>query len=60
MESGHRYRLHGQEKLDNFLNHLYSKHSNIQFTMETESDGHLPFLDIDIYKRPDSSLGHTV
>jgi hypothetical protein len=24
------------------------------------SEGHLPFLDIDIYKRPDGSLGHTV
>jgi hypothetical protein len=25
--------------------------------METERDGHLPFLDIDIYRRPDGSLG---
>ncbi|XP_023713951.1 uncharacterized protein LOC111867940 [Cryptotermes secundus] len=28
--------------------------------METESEGHLPFLDIDIYRRPDGSLGHRV
>ena len=28
--------------------------------METEKDGHLPFLDIDIYRRPDGSLGHKV
>jgi hypothetical protein len=28
--------------------------------METESEGHLPFLDLDIYKRPDGSLGHKV
>jgi len=28
-------------------------HRNIQFTMEIERDSHLPFLDIDIYKRPD-------
>jgi hypothetical protein len=28
--------------------------------MEMERDGHLPFLDIDIYHKPDGSLGHTV
>jgi hypothetical protein len=28
--------------------------------METESEGHLPFLDMDIYRRPDGSLGHKV
>jgi hypothetical protein len=28
--------------------------------METESDGHSPFLDLDIYRRPEVSLGHTV
>jgi hypothetical protein len=28
--------------------------------METESEGHLPFLDLDIYRRPDGSLGHKV
>jgi hypothetical protein len=28
--------------------------------METESEGHLPFLDIDTYRRPDGSLGHRV
>jgi hypothetical protein len=28
--------------------------------MEIESEGYNPFLDIDIYKRHDSSLGHTV
>jgi hypothetical protein len=26
--------------------------------METEMDGHLPFLDIDIHRKPDRSLGH--
>jgi hypothetical protein len=30
------------------------------FTMETESEGHLTFLDLDIYRRPDGSLGHKV
>jgi hypothetical protein len=28
--------------------------------METDKDGHLPFLDIDIYRKPDGSLGHSV
>jgi hypothetical protein len=28
--------------------------------METESEGHLPFLDLDIYRRPDGSPGHKV
>ena len=26
--------------------------------MEIEENGHLPFLDIDIYKKKDGSLGH--
>jgi len=50
---------HGKEKLTDFLNHLNGIHNNIQFTMELE-DGHLPFLDIDIYKKMDSYLGHRV
>jgi hypothetical protein len=49
---------HGSGKLSEFLDHLNSVHENIQFTMETERDGHLPFLDIDIYRKPDDSLGH--
>jgi hypothetical protein len=28
--------------------------------MEIEKDGHLPFLDIDIYRKTDGSLGHKV
>jgi hypothetical protein len=28
--------------------------------METEMVGHIPFLDIDVYRRPGSSLGHRV
>jgi hypothetical protein len=51
---------HGPGKLSEFLDHVNSIHESIQFTMETERDGHLPFLDIDIYRKPDGSLGHKV
>ena len=43
-----------------FLDHLNSLQEKIQFTIETEKDGHLPFLDIDIYRKPDGTLGHKV
>ena len=45
---------HGREKLTKFLNHVNGFHTNIQFTMEKE-EGHLPFLDNDIYKKKESS-----
>ncbi|XP_023708595.1 uncharacterized protein LOC111865094 [Cryptotermes secundus] len=41
---------HRPDKLRDFLNHLNSIHQSIQFTMETKSEGHLPFLGIDIYR----------
>jgi hypothetical protein len=50
---------HGQEKLTELLEHLIGLHRNIQFTMEKE-EGHLPFLDIDIYRKTNGSLGHRV
>jgi hypothetical protein len=49
---------HGQEKLTEFLQHLIVLHNSIHFTMETEEEGHLPFLDIDVYRKTDGSLGH--
>jgi hypothetical protein len=51
---------HDQGKLENFLNHLNELHNNMQFTMEKEQEGHLPFLDIGIYIKTDGSLGHKV
>jgi hypothetical protein len=48
---------HGQEKLTEFLNYLNGLHNKIQFTMEKEK-GHLPFLDIDIYRKTDRHLRH--
>jgi hypothetical protein len=39
---------HGLEKLKGFLNHLNYVHQNMQLTVDTERDGHLSFLDINI------------
>ena len=39
---------HGKASLTTFPVHLNSLHKNIQFTMEIEENGRLPFLDIDI------------
>jgi len=50
----------GQEKLTEFLNHLNRFHNKIQFTMEIEEESHLPFLDIDICRKADGSLGHKI
>jgi hypothetical protein len=49
----------GSEKLTEFLNHLNGLHNKIVFTMEKE-EGHLPFPDIDIYRKTDGSLCHRV
>jgi len=51
---------HTQEKLTEFVNHLNGLYNKIQFTMEKEEEGHLPFLYIDIYRKTDGSLGHKV
>jgi hypothetical protein len=40
-----------------FLDQMNKVHQNIQFTVE---DGVLPFLDTDIFRRPNSTLGHKV
>lgn len=42
--------------LDSINNH----HKDIQFTMEEEIDGILGFLDIQLYEKPDRSIGHQV
>ncbi|KAK9890114.1 hypothetical protein WA026_008924 [Henosepilachna vigintioctopunctata] len=49
----------GMDKLNDFLRHLNSQHPSIQFTMETEKDQQLPFLDVLVRKRG-NKLGHTV
>ncbi|GJQ74695.1 hypothetical protein Trydic_g21546 [Trypoxylus dichotomus] len=37
---------HGRDGLDRFLEHLNRVHPSIQFTMELEHNGELPFLDV--------------
>jgi hypothetical protein len=51
---------HGLESLMQFLEHMNNVHPNIKFTMETENDNRLPFLDILIERRAGRSLGHSV
>jgi hypothetical protein len=41
---------HGQDSLRDFLAHLNFSDSNLQFTMELEDSGKLPFLDALIIK----------
>ena len=45
---------HGKEKLEEFLNHLNSIHPNIQFIMEKEVEGHLPFLDVMVLRKTEN------
>jgi hypothetical protein len=51
---------HGTKNLERFLDYFNELHRNIQFTIEMERDGHLPFLDIDIWRRTYGSLGQEV
>lgn len=51
---------HGRDSLNRFLDHFNCLHPNIKFTMEVESDGKLPFLDVMVYKKQDGTLGHSV
>lgn len=51
---------HGRQTLEQFLVHLNSVHNNIQFTMEVEENGSIPFLDVHVTRKPDGSLGHAV
>jgi hypothetical protein len=48
---------HGPKELKILLNHIQF---SILFTKMMKSNSHLPFLDIDIYRRPVGSLGHMV
>jgi hypothetical protein len=49
---------HDPDKIKDSLHDLNSIHQSIKFTMEKESEGHLAFFDLDIYRRPEGCLGH--
>lgn len=51
---------HGKEELTRFLNHLNNISKDIQFTMEIEENGWIPFLDILIIRKLDGYLDHKV
>lgn len=50
---------HGRDELVNFLHHLNSQHESIQFTMEIEEAGCIPFLDVKV-QRSDASLSFSI
>ena len=51
---------HGRDTLQDFLLHLNQQHPSIKFTMETEEDHKIAFLDVGISRNPDGSLHHNV
>jgi hypothetical protein len=46
--------------LERLLDYLNGLHRNIHLTMKTKKNGHISFLDIDIYRRPNGPLDHKV
>ncbi|XP_011858392.1 PREDICTED: uncharacterized protein LOC105555949, partial [Vollenhovia emeryi] len=51
---------HGRETLPQFLTFINSQHPNIQFTMETEQNSQIPFLDVLVRRNEDGTLSHNV
>jgi hypothetical protein len=51
---------HGTENIERLLHHFNEFYRYIQSTIEMEMDGHLPFIDINIWRRTDGSLGYEV
>lgn len=51
---------HGEDNLHTFLQHLNNINKNIQFTIETEKNGRIPFLDVEVSRKDNMRLGHKV
>ena len=49
-----------RESVDSFLQHLNNQQPSIRFTMETESDSRLAFLDTAVSREPDGRLTTSV
>ena len=45
-----------QHNADNFLSHLNQQHPSIRFTIETENNNKIPFLDTLVTREPDGKL----
>jgi len=54
------FRVLDRESVDSFLQHLNNQQSSIRFTMETESDSRLAFLDTAVSREPDGRLTTSV
>ncbi|XP_049793725.1 uncharacterized protein LOC126203452 [Schistocerca nitens] len=52
--------LHGMDELHRFLENINCIRAGIKFTMETEKDVCLPFLDVVVPCKVDSTFGHAV
>ena len=48
------------DRAQHLLQHLNTIESTIQFTVEVENDGKLPFLDVNISRLPDGSFNTSV
>jgi hypothetical protein len=51
---------HRSGKPSEFPDHRINVHGHTQVTMKMKGEGHLPFLDINIYYKPDGSVGQKV
>ena len=51
---------HGKTALQEFLLHLNSQHPLIKFTMEQEKNNTISFLDVQVTRKADGTLAHTV
>ena len=49
-----------KQRVQHLLQHLNGIEGSIQFTVELESDGRLPFLDVLMCRRPDGSISTSV
>jgi hypothetical protein len=52
------YAILRRRSVNTVLNKINSYHQSIQFTMEEEQEGELPFLDVMIYEKPNRTFGH--
>ncbi|XP_030834545.1 uncharacterized protein LOC115921322 [Strongylocentrotus purpuratus] len=51
---------HSRPDLDHFLAHINQHHPSIKFTMETEQNNSIPFLDVLVTKSPSGKPAHQV